>query len=78
MRKVRLDSLLIGQWFKRDGREGWLVYKNDCRARVKLPGKKVQIKDTEFKTTFEQDWAPGTEVEPLQVFGGPHEEVILE
>lgn len=82
-KKVRLSTLQVGQWFKLDEREGFLLYKNDCRARVRLPGKLVQIKDAEFQTKVELDWGPDTEVQPLEVYGGitrrgADEEVVLE
>lgn len=61
--KVRLDSLVTGDWFRLGTQEGQLVYKNDCRVRVCLGSKQVFIKG---KPTFVHkivtDWGPGTEV----------------
>lgn len=63
IRRVKLQDLPVGTYFTRDGKHGKLIYKNDCRARVKLQGKKVEIGDSSFLTTNEIDWGPGTVVE---------------
>ncbi len=78
IRKVKLGSLKVGQWFRIGEREGFLLCANDCRARVRLPGKRITVKDVEFETRVEQDWGPDTEVEPLEVYGGVMQEVKIE
>ena len=69
MEKVRLKTLSRGQWFKMDEHQGYLLYANECRARVKVDGKPVFINgEFAFFSGCEVDWGPDTMVIPTEKF----------
>jgi predicted phage-related endonuclease len=67
---MRLDSLLESTRFRCGNIEGTLLYKNECRCRVRIHGgkKKVTIGEREFLADIgrESDWAPSAEVEVVE------------
>ena len=72
--EVELRSLVPGQRFLYDGRGGYIVMLNVCRALVRLDATKETAfttrmgKEVAFSQAVEHNWSPSTPVVPLNEF----------